>query len=288
MKGARDQWGSKIGFILAAAGSAIGLGNIWKFPYLVGENSGAAFIIIYLASILVIGLPTVIAEILIGRTAQRNPVGSFRKLSNHSVFWTLVGAIGVFAGFVILSYYNVIAGWCAGYVVESVKSTFTTIGDPETAGKLFGQLSSDPLWSLGFHGLFMVLTVSIIYSGVSNGIEKAAKILMPLLLLFMVSLVVRGVTLPGARKGIAYLLKPDFSVIDEQTILLAMGQAFFSLSLGMGALLTYGSYMSKDDNLINASVDIVILDTFIALLAGFMFFPALFALGLEPEGVGLP
>lgn len=283
MKGARDQWGSKIGFILAAAGSAIGLGNIWKFPYLVGENGGAAFIIIYLASILVIGLPTVIAEILIGRTAQRNPVGSFRKLSNHSVFWTLVGAIGVFAGFVILSYYNVIAGWCAGYVVESVKSTFTTIGDPETAGKLFGQLSSDPLWSLGFHGLFMVLTVSIIYSGVSNGIEKAAKILMPLLLLFMVSLVVRGVTLPGARKGIAYLLKPDFSVIDEQTILLAMGQAFFSLSLGMGALLTYGSYMSKDDNLINASVDIVILDTFIALLAGFMFFPALFALGLEPD-----
>ncbi|MCF7740843.1 MAG: sodium-dependent transporter [Candidatus Marinimicrobia bacterium] len=279
----RDQWGSKIGFILAAAGSAIGLGNIWKFPYLVGENGGAAFIIIYLLSILIIGLPTVIAEVLIGRTAQKNPVGSFRQLSQNSLFWTAVGGIGVFAGFVILSYYNVIAGWCAGYVVESVKGSFAAINDPAMAGEFFSGLSGNPLWTLGFHALFMFMTVGIIYFGVSNGIEKAAKILMPLLLFFMLALVVRGVTLDGAQAGIAYLMKPDFSAINERTILLALGQAFFSLSLGMGALLTYGSYMSKNDNLVNCSLNIVILDTFIALLAGFMFFPALFALGLHPD-----
>lgn len=279
----RDQWGSKIGFILAAAGSAIGLGNIWKFPYLVGENGGAAFIIIYLLSILIIGLPTVIAEVLIGRTAQKNPVGSFRQLSQNSLFWTAVGGIGVFTGFVILSYYNVIAGWCAGYVVESVKGSFAAINDPAMAGEFFSGLSGNPFWTLGFHALFMFMTVGIIYFGVSNGIEKAAKILMPLLLFFMLALVVRGVTLDGAQAGIAYLMKPDFSAINERTILLALGQAFFSLSLGMGALLTYGSYMSKDDNLVNCSLNIVILDTFIALLAGFMFFPALFALGLHPD-----
>ncbi|HMA62549.1 MAG TPA: sodium-dependent transporter [bacterium] len=279
----RDQWGSKVGFILAAAGSAIGLGNIWKFPYLVGENGGAAFIIIYLVSILIIGLPTVIAEVLIGRTAQKNPVGSFRQLSQNSLFWTAVGGVGVFAGFVILSYYNVIAGWCAGYVVESVKGSFAAINDPEMAGEFFGSLAGNPGWTLGFHALFMFLTVGIIYFGVSNGIEKAAKILMPLLLFFMLALVIRGVTLEGAKAGIAYLMKPDFSAINERTILLALGQAFFSLSLGMGALLTYGSYMSKDDNLLNCSLNIVILDTSIALLAGFMFFPALFALGLHPD-----
>ncbi|MCF7885152.1 MAG: sodium-dependent transporter [Candidatus Marinimicrobia bacterium] len=283
MQAERDQWGSKIGFILAAAGSAIGLGNIWKFPYLVGENGGAAFIIIYLISILIVGLPTVIAEVLIGRTAQSNPVGSFKKLSNNSIFWTAIGGMGVFAGFVILSYYNVIAGWCAGYVVESLKGTFSTINNPAMAGELFAGLSSNPAWTLGFHALFMIMTVGIIYFGVSGGIEKAAKTLMPLLLLFMLALVVRGITLEGAKEGIIYLIKPDFSAINERTVLLALGQAFFSLSLGMGALLTYGSYMSKDDNLVNCSLNIVILDTAIALLAGFMFFPALFALGLQPD-----
>ena len=283
MKCERDQWGSKIGFVLAAAGSAIGLGNIWKFPYLVGENGGAAFIIIYLISILIIGLPTVIAEVLIGRTAQKNPVGSFRDLSNNSIFWTVIGGIGVFAGFVILSYYNVIAGWCAGYVIESVKGTFTAMDDPAMTGELFGRFTSNPFWTLGFHGFFMILTVGIIYFGVSNGIERAAKILMPLLLFFMLVLVIRGITLEGAAAGIAYLVKPDFSVINERVILLALGQAFFSLSLGMGALLTYGSYMSKKDDLVKCSLNIVVLDTVIALLAGFMFFPALFALGLHPD-----
>lgn len=278
----REQWGSRIGFILAAAGSAVGLGNIWKFPYLVGENGGAAFIILYLICVLIVGLPVVIAEILIGRTAQKNPVGSFRKLSNGNPFWISVGALGVFTGFIILSYYNVIAGLSLGYVVESIKGSFQNLESPGRAGELFTQLSSSGQWAILFHGLFMILTMGIIYCGVTKGIEKASKIMMPILLVLIIILVIRGVTLKGAKAGITYLTKADFSMITTKTVLLALGQAFFSLSLGMGALLTYGSYMSKKCNLPSSALSIVILDTLIALLSGFMIFPALFAMGLKP------
>ncbi len=279
----REQWGSRLGFILAAAGSAVGLGNIWKFPYLVGEYGGAAFILLYLVCVLVIGLPVVIAEILIGRTAQKNPIGSFRELSNGNPFWISVGVLGVATGFIILSYYNVIAGWSLGYVVESVTGRFHDFRNPGQAGELFGHLSSNPVWSISFHAGFMALTVAIIYTGVTRGIEKASKILMPLLLILMIILVCRGVTLEGAKRGMDYLLKADFSAITKQTVLIALGQAFFSLSLGMGALLTYGSYMSKKENLPKSAVSIVAVDTIIALLAGFMIFPALFAMGEHPD-----
>ena len=282
MDGKREQWGSRIGFILAAAGSAVGLGNIWKFPYLVGENGGAAFIVLYLICVILVGLPVVIAEILIGRTAQKNPVGSFRELSNGNPFWIAVGGLGVFTGFLILSYYNVIAGWSLGYVIESIKGSFHNLENPEAAGQLFETLSSKPQWTLMFHGFFMIMTVIIIYAGVTKGIERASKIMMPALLGLMLVLVIRGITLNGAGVGVRYLISADFSAITRKTFVLALGQAFFSLSLGMGALLTYGSYMSKKENIVYSAVNIVALDTFIAILAGFMIFPAVFAMGLEP------
>ena len=278
----REQWGSRIGFILAAAGSAVGLGNIWKFPYLVGENGGAAFILLYLICVILVGIPVVIAEILIGRTAQKNPVGSFRELSRGNPFWMGVGALGVLTGFLILSYYNVIAGWSLGYVIESIKGNFQNIENPAVAGDMFNSLSSQPQWTLLFHALFMGLTISIIYAGVTKGIERASKIMMPALLFLIIVLVVRGVTLKGSGEGIRYLLKVDFSAINGKTIFLALGQAFFSLSLGMGALLTYGSYMSKKESIPGSAANIVMLDTLIAVLAGFMIFPALFAMGLHP------
>jgi NSS family neurotransmitter:Na+ symporter len=278
----REQWGSRLGFILAAAGSAVGLGNIWKFPYLVGENGGAAFILLYLFCIILVGLPVVIAEILIGRTAQKNPVGSFRELSNGNPFWIGVGALGVLTGFLILSYYNVIAGWSLGYVIESIKGSFRQLTDPESAGQLFNSLSSQPYWTLTFHAAFMILTVTIIYAGVTKGIERASKFMMPALFFLIIVLVIRGITLEGAGEGVRYLLKADFSAITGKTFMIALGQAFFSLSLGMGALLTYGSYMSKNENIPNSAVSIVFLDTLIAILAGFMIFPAVFAMGLKP------
>lgn len=279
----REQWGSKLGFVLAAAGSAVGLGNIWKFPYIVGENGGAAFILVYLLSILLVGIPAVIAEILIGRSAKKDPVGTFRKLSKGNPFWIGVGFIGVIAGFLILAYYNVIAGWSLGYIIESIKNSFSSMHDTSKAGELFGQLSSSIGWPLSYSALFMLMTVGIIISGVQKGIEKASKILMPMLIIFIIILVVRGVTLPGAMKGIKYLTKVDFSVINGQTILLALGHAFFSLSLGMGALMTYGSYMSNNDDVVGSSMNVVLLDTIIAILAGFMIFPALFAMNMSPE-----
>lgn len=278
----REQWGSKIGFVLAAAGSAVGLGNIWKFPYLVGENGGAAFVLLYLICVILVGLPVVIAEILIGRTAQKNPVGSFRELSKGNPFWIFAGGLGVLTGFLILSYYNVIAGWSLGYVIESLKGSFQNLENPAAAGELFNSLSSQPRWTLLFHGLFMILTISIIYAGVTKGIERAGKIMMPALLFLVIVLVIRGVTLDGAQAGVHYLLKVDFSVITGKTFFLALGQAFFSLSLGMGALLTYGSYMSKKESIPGSALNIVLLDTLIALMAGFMIFPAVFAMGLHP------
>ncbi len=278
----REQWGSRIGFILAAAGSAIGLGNIWRFPYLVGENGGAAFIVLYLICVVFVGLPLVIAEILIGRTAQKNPVGSFRELSKHNPFWIGVGILGVLAGFIILSYYNVIAGWSLGYVVESIKGSFQNLESPARAGELFTQLSSNVRWSILFSACFMIFTMSIIYFGVTNGIEKASKIMLPILFFLIILLVIRGITLENAEVGINYLIRPDFSAITGKTVLLAFGQVFFSLSLGMGALLTYGSYMSRKENIPSSALSVVVLNTTVSLLAGFMIFPPLLTMGLEP------
>lgn len=283
----REQWGSKIGFILAAAGSAIGLGNVWKFPYITGENGGAAFVFVYLICIAVIGIPILIAEILMGRSTHRNPVGAFKKLSG-SRFWTAVGAMGVVAGFIILSFYSVVAGWSLGYIFESVRGVFTDLASASEAGEHFVMLTSKLWWIIGFHGLFFGITMWVVYAGVKNGIERMSKIMMPLLFLLLVVLVLRGLTLPGADKGLAFLWHPDWSKISGQAVLIALGHAFFTLSLGMGAMMTYGSYLSGRDSIPVASLQIVLLDTLIALLAGVAIFTAVFATGQDPAaGPGL-
>ncbi|NOZ03449.1 MAG: sodium-dependent transporter [FCB group bacterium] len=283
----REHWGSKFGFILAAAGSAIGLGNIWKFPYIAGENGGAAFVFIYLICIAMIGLPVLIAEILLGRTTQRNPVGAFNKL-NGRPFWTMVGGIGVLAGFIILSFYSVVAGWSIGYIVEAVKGTFYNYPDAASAGEHFDALVHNAWWVIGYHGLFFILTMIVVYFGVKGGIERGSKIMMPVLFVILIILVIRGVTLEGADKGLTFLWNPDWSKITSQSVLIALGHAFFTLSLGMGAMMTYGSYLSEKDNIPAAALEIVILDTLIALLAGVAIFTAVFATAQDPAvGPGL-
>lgn len=283
----REKWGSKIGFVLAAAGSAIGLGNIWKFPYVVGQNGGAAFIIVYIICVFAIGLPVIIAEILLGRTTQRNPVGAFKLLSN-SKFWPYVGAMGVFAGFLILSFYSVVAGWSVGYIYEAITGVFSNFDSPQSSGNHFQQLTSNVAWGIGMLAIFMFLSMIMVYAGVQKGIEKGSKILMPLLFVLLIIVMIRGLTLEGSEKGLAFLFNPDWSKVNANTVLEALGQAFFTLSLGMGAMLTYGSYMSKDDNIPKASLEIVFLDTLIAIIAGIAIFTAVFATGQNTgEGPGL-
>lgn len=283
----REQWGSKVGFVLAAAGSAIGLGNIWKFPYIAGENGGASFVLIYLICIAIIGLPVLIAEILIGRTTQRNPVGAFYKLSNSKI-WASLGGLGVVAGFMILSFYAIIAGWSIGYIIEAIVGNFYIWPEPLAAADHFHDLVSNPYWIIGYLALFMILTITIVFAGVQKGIERASKIMMPILFVLLIVLMIRGLTLEGAGEGLNFLWNPDWSKISANTILLALGHAFFTLSLGMGAMLTYGSYMSNKDSVPGAALQVVTLDTLIALVAGMAIFTAVFAVGLDPAaGPGL-
>ena len=287
MQQSREVWGSKLGFILAAAGSAIGLGNIWKFPYITGENGGASFVLVYLICIAVIGLPVLIAEILIGRTTQRDPVGAFYKLS-QSKFWGSIGGMGVVAGFLILSFYAIIAGWSMGYIVEAINGKFFKFPEPTASADHFQTLVTNLPWMFGYFFLFMLLTMGIVFSGVQKGIERASKIMMPILFILLIILMIRGITLDGAMKGLDFLWNPDWSKITAGTILLALGHAFFTLSLGMGAMLTYGSYMSEKDSIPGAALQIVILDTLIALIAGTAIFTSVFAVGLDPSaGPGL-
>lgn len=444
----REQWGSGLGFVLAAAGSAIGLGNIWRFPYITGENGGGAFVLIYLLCILIIGMPVMLCEITLGRHTQRNPVGAIRAVAPSSstiahalggflvltgvalllfqhwgwaviclmfgaaIFrfsWTVVGAMGVFAGFIILSFYSVVAGWTLGYSVQSISGRMSTdprtqssevlahviltraqaefpedaaehidarddlspvditraveqarqahvirnvnqafgitlepppepmnpyqfasyfdkaladavprdllldrLAEPhggaetrqaadgsthleyprglhsEVAGSMFNRFMKNGAYAVTFHFFFMLLCVGIVCLGVQGGIEKTAKILMPTLLLLIVALIVRGLTLPGAMEGVRFYLSPDFSKLNPKSVLEALGHAFFSLSVGMGAMITYGSYVQKEENIFVSTLSIVSLDTILALLAGLAIFPALFAGGFDPgAGPGL-
>lgn len=443
----RENWGSSIGFVLAAAGSAVGLGNIWKFPYITGENGGGAFVLVYLLCIAVIGLPVMLCEITLGRKTQRNPVGAFNQLCPSSslsaqllgsglvltglcllaferwgfgifililgaaVFkwsWRVVGVMGVLAGFVILSFYSVVAGWTIGYTLRSATGSMTTdpaaqkpeilarmllddiqaapehtiadikadkdldlgektaaiaqagqvaatsyirqnmdlelavpdealtrrqfrriavqqlaesaggaalldhlverndgletrLGEDGTvvkeytrsfrtavAGTVFGSLMDNPSWAIAFHFIFMLLCIGIVCLGVKGGIERASKILMPVLLMLLFVLIIRGVTLSGAAKGVSFYLSPDFTKLSAEGVLLALGHAFFSLSLGMGAMITYGSYVNKEQNLFLSALSVTGLDTLIALMAGLAIFPAVFAMGFDPgAGPGL-
>jgi len=279
----RDTWGSKLAFILAAAGSAIGLGNIWGFPTVAGQNGGAAFLLIYLVAVLLIGAPVMLAELIVGRRTGRNPVGAFKALAPGTA-WVFVGALGVFTGLAILSFYSVIAGWTLSYVFKSAVGTF---GPEADTAAIFTEVASNPLRALGWHFAFMVITIYVVLGGVRDGIERWTKVLMPVLLVLLVLLAVRAVTLSGASEGLEFYFKPDFSKVTGGVVLAAIGQAFFSLSLGMGAMITYGSYVSKRDDLVSSAGWVTAFDTSIAILAGLIIFPTLFHAGLEP-GVGGP
>ncbi len=282
----RDSFGSKFGVIAATAGSAIGLGNIWRFPYVAGENGGAAFLIIYIGFILVIGIPVMLSEFTIGRKAQLNPFGAFRKLAPGKS-WFLVGLMGVVAAFLILSFYTAVAGWTLEYLFQSFVNGFEGKSAQDLNGMFHGFIGS-PWRPLLWYFVFMVLTGVIIMAGVQKGIEKSTKILMPMLLILLIILVIRSVTLPDSKEGILFLFRPDFSKISTSAVLEALGQAFFSLSIGMGTLITYASYIQKRDNLGVTAISVAFADTFVAILAGLAIFPAVFAFNIAPgSGEGL-
>ena len=266
----RGQWGSRLGFVLAASGSAIGLGNIWRFPYITGKNGGGAFVLLYLLCTLFIGLAVMWAELSIGRATQKSPVGAFKALAPGSL-WKLVGYLGIVTGAGILSYYGVVAGWTVGYTL------YAAMGDlsADAPGKIFGSFVSNGKLQVAFLAIFMGLTMIVVLGGVRRGIERLTKILMPVLMLMLLGLIINGLWQPKASAGLAFYLKPDFSKITGMTYLYALGQAFFSLSLGMGAMLTYGSYLNKRENLATAGLYVVVFDTLIALMAGLMIFPIL-------------
>jgi len=324
--GARETWSGRVGFVLAAAGSAIGLGSIWRFPYITGENGGGAFMLVYLLCVAGVGIPVMICEIALGRRTQRNPVGCFRQLTPAAsllahclgggmvitgiallcfqaigwgilalalgglVFrssWRLVGVMGVVAGFLILSYYSVIGGWAIGYILKAASGGLA-FGTVEQAKGAYLEFIGNPGIVIVYHGLFMLFCTVIVYKGVQRGIELACKLMVPLLFAIMLILMLRALTLPGAIAGVSFCFTPDFTKLSARSVLIALGHAFFTLSLGMGAMITYGSYLNREDNIFISSLWITGLDTLVSVLSCLMIFPAVFAMGFAPgEGPGL-
>ena len=281
----RDGFGTKLGIIAAAAGSAIGLGNIYRFPCEVGENGGAAFLLVYLAVVIFLGIPVMLSELVIGRRSQSNSVGAFKKLAPNTK-WPFVGYMGVLCGFLIFAFYSTVSGWTLEYIVKSVTNSFHG-KDLATIQQEFSAFHDMGWRNVMWQCIFIFLTGFVIIRGVQNGIEKTSKILMPVLLAILIVLGIRSMLLPGAKEGLVFLFKPDFSKITGKVLIEALGQGFFSLSLGMGVLITYGSYVKKDDNLTSTAFSVVIADTAIAILAGLVIFPAAFSFGVKPEvGMG--
>lgn len=282
----RDGFGSKIGIIAAAAGSAIGLGNIYRFPCELGNNGGAAFLLVYLAVVIFLGIPVMLSELVIGRRSQSNAVGAFKKLAPKSA-WPIVGYMGVLCGFIIFAFYSTVSGWTLEYIIKAVTNSFQG-KDLAAMEQDFTDFHNMGWRNVMWQAIFIFLTGFVVFKGVQNGIERYAKILMPLLLVILIVLGIRSVTLPGAKEGLSFLFRPDFSKIDGNVLISALGQGFFSLSLGMGALITYGSYIKKKDNLTSTAFSVVLADTLIALLAGLVIFPAAFSFGIRPTaGMGL-
>jgi NSS family neurotransmitter:Na+ symporter len=273
----RGHWGSKLAFIFAASGSAIGLGNIWRFPMEVGKNGGAIFVLVYILGVAFIGFAVMLAELVIGRYSQKNPVGAIQAIKPGSL-WKGIGYLGILTGVCILSYYAVVAGWAVGYLVKTIGGAFKGDVTSKLTAELFTSFTSNPFQVMIFFVLMMGLTTYIISRGVKAGIERWTKVLMPILFVILIILAARALTLPGAGKGIAYYLKPDFSLLSGKVVLFAMGQAFFSLSLGMGTMMTYGSYLPKRDNLVSSAGWVCFFDSLIAITAGFIIFPTLFAI----------
>ena len=284
------QWSSRMVFVLAATGSAVGLGNIWKFPYITGENGGGAFVLVYLVCIAAIGIPIMMAETMIGRRGRQSPINTMSSLAaeeGRPPVWTLLGWLGVIAGFLILSYYSVIAGWALSYVFRSASGMFVG-ATADGVSSIFTSLVSDPERLLAWHTLFMVATMVVVSRGVKHGIEKAVSYLMPSLFVLLIVLIFYAMSTGYFAQGLDFLFNPDFSKLDETTVLVAMGHAFFTLSLGMGAIMVYGSYLPKKTSIAKASMMIAAADTGVALMAGMVIFPIVFANNLEPgAGPGL-
>ena len=282
----RDSFASSFGVLVAMAGSAVGLGNLWRFPYLVGENGGAAFILIYLGFVVLAGLPVMLAEFIIGRRGQASAREAFQKLA-PGTHWGLVGVLGVICCVFIISFYSVVGGWCTEYLFKSVRFDFTD-GSPESLKTMFSSFSTATWLPIVNHTVFLVLTAGVVIAGVQNGIEKFSKVMMPLLFLIIIGIAVRSMTLPGSGPGIRFLFQPDWSKVTSQTFLAALGQAFFSLSLGSCMVVTYGSYVKKNANIVSLSSQTAIADTLFAIIAGCAIMPAVFAFGISPgEGPDL-
>ena len=277
-------WSSKIGFILSAAGSAIGLGAIWKFPYTAGTNGGAVFVLMFLIFTVLVALPVQLAEFYIGRKSGKNAVDAFKTLAPNSL-WPWIGRMGVFACFILLSFYSVVGGWVLNYVVHAFDGSIHQNAD---FGALFGSTISSPAGSIAYQGLFMLMTVWVVKSGIAAGIERANKYMMPALFVLLLLLAVRSLTLDGATAGISFLLKPDWSHFTPQTMLTALGQAFFALSLGVSTMITYAAYLDKKQDLFRSGNSIMWMNLLVSLLAGLVIFPAVFAFNFEPgQGPGL-
>ena len=283
----RDSFGSRFGALVAMAGSAVGLGNLWRFPYLVGENGGAAFIIIYIILSFFICLPIFVSEFVVGRRSQKNAFAAFRDLSNGSA-WRWVGLLTIIVPLIVLSYYSVIGGWSIDYLLKSLTFSFTGGESQNVINTMFVDFVSSTWGPLAAHTAFLLVTTLIVVVGIKDGIEKFSKVMMPLLFVIVIGIAVYSVSLPGAKAGLDYLFNPDFSKIDAKTIAAALGQAFFSLSLGFGTIMTYASYVDKKENIMFQSTATAVSDLMFALIAGVAIMPAVFAFGISPQaGPGL-
>ena len=282
----RESWKSSLGFVFAALGSAVGIANICIFPYLVAKFGGAIFIMMYLFCLALIGFPAFISEILIGRTTSCGPAQAFKRLTG-SRRWSACGKITVFTGFLVTSFYSVLAGWVLGYFIEALRGNLGAISSPEMAQELYHRLVSTPLWTISFHAIFMFICAWVVYGGVRSGIERCGKIMMPLLLIILFSLVVRGLFLPGAGAGLRYLFFPDWSEFTVAAMLVALGQSFFTLSLGQGTMVTFGSYLNKEDDIVKISIPVGLGDTLISLGAAVVIFTTVFSVGMESTEKGL-
>ncbi|PMC39201.1 hypothetical protein CJ195_04495 [Bacillus sp. UMB0899] len=276
-----EQWSSKISFILAAAGSAIGLGAIWKFPYVAGTSGGGVFFLIFILFTLLVGLPLLLGEFIIGRSTKSDAILAYKQIAPNSS-WHLIGRLGVITCFILLSFYSVVGGWILIYLVKALTGDLSGLTEQQY-GELFGASISDPIITVVAQLIFLLITSYVVSKGISNGIEKASKFMMPALFILFVFIIIRSVTLDGAMEGIIFFLKPDFAKVTSETVLYAMGQSFFALSVGVSVMVTYSSYLSKNENLPQSAVSIVGLNLLVALLAGLAIFPAVFSFGLAPD-----
>ena len=275
----RATLGGKLSAVLVAAGSSVGLGNIWRFPYVAGDNGGGAFLVIYILCVLLLGLPIMVAEFSVGRASHRNAVGAYRALDPK---WSFLGYNGVVAAFLILGFYFVVSGWTAEYMVHSVTGSLARYTTADEYKSVFENFIQNPWRPVLYTALFVLATHFVIATGVQKGIERSAKVLMPLLFVILIALSIHSLLMPGGEEGLRFLFRPDFSKVTPSTVLTALGQAFFSLSIGLGCLVTYASYFKNDTNITHTALQVAFIDTLVAVLAGLVIFPAVFSVGIEP------